>query len=289
MNAATCATTPRGRATRCSWTTTCTSTTSAPAWSPPASGGRPRPRRHGCENPGLALDLRRPSGAGMTQDRSTQAKAASAPLELAVVQRHGDRIDDLKRMDPAVLVVAKPKEHPGAVAALDQRGGGEPGLCVERPGRGHVPRARERLAEDIPGAEPAEPADLLRALPLRLAREDEQRLPLDDPDLGTSSSPNPAGVDSGGCSSQASMWALRACPSTPARSDAAPVHRAVMSMCQPSPPGSLDTNGSRHVALRAPSCASVRYHRRSGTTSDPAPTRRHRNRSSDSAIPIRWS
>ena len=48
-------------------------------------------------------------------------------------------------------------------------------------------------------------------------------------------------------------------------------------MCQPSPPGSRTTNGSRHVTSVHSRCSSVSYHRASLTRSGRSPTRVHGN------------
>jgi len=106
----------------------------------------------------------------------------------------------------------------------------------------------------------------------------------------TSIWPKPAGSERGGSSSHVTKSWLRAWAMTPSSRRGAPGLRAQMFMCQPSPSGSRNTNGSRQVSLARGSSSrpSVMYQRGSASSSGALPTRRQVNRSSDSARPIFW-
>jgi hypothetical protein len=75
-------------------------------------------------------------------------------------------VEELEGVDPLRLLVAETDEGPVAVALLD------------------VLRPEQRVAEEVPGRELAEAHDLLRALLLRVAREHQQRPPVNEADLG---------------------------------------------------------------------------------------------------------
>ena len=87
------------------------------------------------------------------------------------------------------------------------------------------------------------------ALLVGMAGEDEHRPPVDLAHLRHLDLPEARGLGHGRAELPVRRSALRACARTPSLNRGASLSRAVTSMCQPSPPGSRNTNGSRQVSL----------------------------------------
>ena len=142
---------------------------------------------------------------------------------------------------------------------------------AERRGLVEVPGPEQRVPRRDP---PPLPRARRRASRCCVPQRHQDRRPSMVSTRGTSKWPKPLGRDSGGWISQVARSALRACPITPRLSGSPSRARAVISMCQPSPPGSASTTGrARPRWPGRPS--SFSYQRGSASTAGVAPTALH--------------
>ena len=188
---------------------------------------------------------------------------------------------------PLGLLVAETEVGPAPVALPDERRREEVGsLRTAEPGPG--PTVRRSSLRSPYHVQYRPPRLLVFALLERMTGEQSTGRPSITPICGTSSCPKPAGPASGGPSSQFRRSG-RGVGEHPVASAAVRRARAATSMCQPSPSGSANTNGSRQVSLRRRPGERLVPARVGDAAPGSSPTVSPRHRSSDSATPIRWS